>query len=211
MSAQEIPDLRTLLARRGGPGRTRGSVRGRGSGTSSHAGSEALRDNAVRGTDQDAVGSRLSCVGSGYLHDPYAALFATQPAARRLPLLNRGVPSSSQRFNQALIRPRNICPHLCHRPTNRPLPHHLPQLSQTDIFPRCRHRHTILPSQRPIPQHAPRLPRTRLPRKHIRETIFDPAPRPTLHKTDLQLTTKPTGSRPRRNHVHLRNLQYPRP
>lgn len=32
----------------------------------------------------------MSCVELGYLHDPYAKLFATQPSTRRLPLLNRG-------------------------------------------------------------------------------------------------------------------------
>jgi hypothetical protein len=44
----------------------------------------------VRGTDQDAAGSRVSCVELGYLDDPYAKLFATQMTTRRLPLLNRG-------------------------------------------------------------------------------------------------------------------------
>lgn len=44
----------------------------------------------MRNTDQDAAGSRVSCVELGYLDDPYAKLFATQPATRRLPLLNRG-------------------------------------------------------------------------------------------------------------------------
>lgn len=43
------------------------------------------------GTDQDAAGSRVSCVELGYLHDPYARLVATQPSTRRLPLLNRGM------------------------------------------------------------------------------------------------------------------------
>ena len=32
----------------------------------------------------------MSCVELGYLHDPYAKLFATQQTARKLPLLNRG-------------------------------------------------------------------------------------------------------------------------
>ncbi|KAF2703118.1 leucine carboxyl methyltransferase [Pleomassaria siparia CBS 279.74] len=87
--AEEIPNLKTLLSsRRGGSSRSRG--RGRGFLGSSHEGSEVLRDNAVRGTDQDAAGSRVSCVELGYLHDPYAKLFATQASTRRLPLLNRG-------------------------------------------------------------------------------------------------------------------------
>jgi [phosphatase 2A protein]-leucine-carboxy methyltransferase len=82
----EIPNLKTLLgARRGAPSRGRGRGRG-GIGSSS----DEVRDNAVKGTDQDAAGSRVSCVELGYLHDPYAKLFATQPSTRRLPLLNRG-------------------------------------------------------------------------------------------------------------------------
>ncbi|KAF2640289.1 leucine carboxyl methyltransferase [Massarina eburnea CBS 473.64] len=89
MAAKEIPDLRTLLGpRRGGGLRGRGGGRG-GFGTS-HEEKEAVRDSAVRGTDQDAAGSRVSCVELGYLDDPYAELFATQASTRRLPLLNRG-------------------------------------------------------------------------------------------------------------------------
>ena len=89
MAASEIPNLKTLLAsRRGGAVRARGH--GRGFPGSSHEDKEALRDDAVRKTDQDAAGSRVSCVELGYLHDPYAKLFATQPSTRRLPLLNRG-------------------------------------------------------------------------------------------------------------------------
>jgi len=86
-SSDQIPNLRTLL----GPGRgggLRGRARGRGGPGSS---SDEARDNAVKGTDQDAAGSRVSCVELGYLHDPYAKLFAIQPSTRRLPLLNRGM------------------------------------------------------------------------------------------------------------------------
>ncbi|KAF2195280.1 leucine carboxyl methyltransferase 1 [Zopfia rhizophila CBS 207.26] len=89
MAAQEIPNLRTLLGnRRGGP--SRGRERGRGFPGASHEGNGALKDNAVRNTDQDAASSRVSCVELGYLNDSYAKLFATQPVTRRLPLLNRG-------------------------------------------------------------------------------------------------------------------------
>ncbi|KAH7551438.1 leucine carboxyl methyltransferase 1 [Bipolaris maydis] len=88
-SSNEIPNLKTLLGqRRGGSSRGRGSGRG-GLGRSSEERAQIL-DNAVKGTDQDAAGSRVSCVELGYLHDPYAKLFATQPATRKLPLLNRG-------------------------------------------------------------------------------------------------------------------------
>ncbi|KAL1609583.1 carboxy methyl transferase for protein phosphatase 2A [Nothophoma quercina] len=85
-SSNQIPNLRTLL----GSGRG-GALRGRGRGRGGHgSSSDEVKDNAVKGTDQDAAGSRVSCVELGYLHDPYAKLFATQPSTRRLPLLNRG-------------------------------------------------------------------------------------------------------------------------
>lgn len=88
MSAKDIPDLRTLLGQRRG-----GNTRGRGTGHGGlHRSRETAADDAVRNTDQDAAGSRVSCVELGYLDDPYAKLFASQPATRRLPLLNRGVP-----------------------------------------------------------------------------------------------------------------------
>jgi [phosphatase 2A protein]-leucine-carboxy methyltransferase len=89
-SSNEIPNLKTLLGhRRGGGLRGRGPGRG-GLGRPSEE-NEQVRDDAIKGTDQDAAGSRVSCVELGYLHDPYAKLFATQPATRRLPLLNRGI------------------------------------------------------------------------------------------------------------------------
>jgi [phosphatase 2A protein]-leucine-carboxy methyltransferase len=88
-SSNEIPNLKTLLGNRRGGG-LRGRGRGGGGLGSSREENEQVRDDAVKGTDQDAAGSRVSCVELGYLHDPYAKLFATQPATRRLPLLNRG-------------------------------------------------------------------------------------------------------------------------
>ncbi len=107
-SSNEIPNLKTLLGtRRGGAPRGRG--RGRGELGSSSEATGPIRDNAVKGTDQDAAGSRMSCVELGYLHDPYAKLFATQPLARRLPLLNRG--SFSEEFFQSSLR-LLICFHL---------------------------------------------------------------------------------------------------
>ncbi|KAG9186179.1 [phosphatase 2A protein]-leucine-carboxy methyltransferase [Alternaria panax] len=88
-ASNEIPNLRTLLGPgRGGPSRARGRGRG-GPGGSSQERAQAA-DDAVKATDQDAAGSRVSCVELGYLHDPYAKLFATQHTARKLPLLNRG-------------------------------------------------------------------------------------------------------------------------
>ncbi|KAF2687849.1 leucine carboxyl methyltransferase [Lentithecium fluviatile CBS 122367] len=95
MAAREIPNLKTLLGRgRGGGlrgrGRGRGGIRPGREDREESEESDADRDSAVRGTDQDAAGSRLSCVELGYLDDPYAKLFATQTMTRRLPLLNRG-------------------------------------------------------------------------------------------------------------------------
>lgn len=88
-SNSQIPNLKTLLGNpRGGGLRGRGRGR-RGIGGSSEE-TQQIRDNAVKATDQDAAGSRASCVELGYLHDPYAKLFATQLTTRRLPLLNRG-------------------------------------------------------------------------------------------------------------------------
>ncbi|KAF2807771.1 leucine carboxyl methyltransferase [Mytilinidion resinicola] len=87
MAAPEIPNLKSLLAQR------RGGLHARGRGPRapiSHETSEAAKDDAVKGTDQDAAGSRVSCVELGYLDDPYAKVFAAQQTVRRLPLLNRG-------------------------------------------------------------------------------------------------------------------------
>ncbi|KAJ4375108.1 carboxy methyl transferase for protein phosphatase 2A [Neocucurbitaria cava] len=88
-SSNEIPNLKTLLGNRRGGG-LRGRGRGRGGLGGSSEEREQVKDNAVKSTDQDAAGSRVSCVELGYLHDPYAKLFATQQSVRRLPLLNRG-------------------------------------------------------------------------------------------------------------------------
>lgn len=89
MSSSEIPNLKTLLgARRGGHSRGRG--RGRGTAGATHQGNDALKDEAVQKTDDDAAGFRLSSVELGYLDDPYAKYFATQSRARRPPLINRG-------------------------------------------------------------------------------------------------------------------------
>lgn len=89
-SSNEIPNLRTLLGQ-GRGGATRGKSRGRGGTGGSNTDNDQAKDNAVKGTDQDAAGSRVSCVELGYLCDPYAKLFATQQTVRRLPLLNRGI------------------------------------------------------------------------------------------------------------------------
>lgn len=52
------------------------------------------KDRVVQGTDNDASVSRLSAVELGYLDDPFAmALTPASNAARRLPIINRGMRS----------------------------------------------------------------------------------------------------------------------
>lgn len=99
-SSGEIPNLKTLLGQRRGGG-LRGRARERGGFGRSDSEIQQARDDAVKSTDQDAVGSRMSCVELGYLHDPYAKLFATQSTIRRLPLLNRG--TDSPLFKQVAV------------------------------------------------------------------------------------------------------------
>ncbi|KAM5348118.1 hypothetical protein ACJ41O_007942 [Fusarium nematophilum] len=86
MSAPEIPNLLSgLRGARGG--------RGRGRGRGGHGASSVTHEATIQGTDTDASVSRLSAVDLGYLHDPYARFFvqsADGPAARRLPIINRG-------------------------------------------------------------------------------------------------------------------------
>ena len=51
-------------------------------------------DQIVRNTDNDAATSRLSAVEAGYLEDPFARLLTSgEEVTRRLPLMNRGMPS----------------------------------------------------------------------------------------------------------------------
>lgn len=100
-SSNEIPNLKTFLNNRRGTG-LGGRGRGRGGFGSSDEGRAQRQDDAVKGTDQDAAGSRVSCVELGYLHDPYAQLFATRPATRRLPLLNRGMFEDIRALSMAL-------------------------------------------------------------------------------------------------------------
>ncbi|KAM0202925.1 hypothetical protein ACHAPQ_001137 [Fusarium lateritium] len=86
MSSTDIPNLlNSLRGARGG--------RGRGRGRGGHGSSAATHDSTIQGTDTDASVSRLSAVDLGYLDDPYAQYFVQStdgPAARRLPIINRG-------------------------------------------------------------------------------------------------------------------------
>ncbi|KAF4966948.1 hypothetical protein FSARC_5433 [Fusarium sarcochroum] len=86
MPASEIPNLlSSLRSARGG--------RGRGRGRGGHGSPSVTHEATIQGTDTDASVSRLSAVDLGYLEDPYAQYFVQStdgPAARRLPIINRG-------------------------------------------------------------------------------------------------------------------------
>ncbi|KAK3818994.1 MAG: S-adenosyl-L-methionine-dependent methyltransferase [Benniella sp.] len=51
--------------------------------------SSAARDDVIKGTDDDAIISKLSAVDLGYLDDPFVKYFVKRPS-RRPPLINRG-------------------------------------------------------------------------------------------------------------------------
>jgi [phosphatase 2A protein]-leucine-carboxy methyltransferase len=91
MSAPGIPNLRSLNFSR--PiGRGRGRGRGQGTGAEVNPDDPASKDRIIQGTDQDALGSRLSAVNTGYLKDPYIKYFFkgnSQPT--RFPIINRGM------------------------------------------------------------------------------------------------------------------------
>ncbi|MCJ1432298.1 hypothetical protein MMC27_001654 [Xylographa pallens] len=92
MAAAHIPNLLTSRhARPVGRGRGRGS-RGHNNdeGKEEPEAARARKDKIVQGTDIDANVSRMSAVEVGYLHDPYAKLFATVGSQRRFPIINRG-------------------------------------------------------------------------------------------------------------------------
>jgi [phosphatase 2A protein]-leucine-carboxy methyltransferase len=90
MSAPGIPDLRSLkFSRPAGRGRGRG--RGQGISGGANPDDPEAQDRIIQGTDQDALGSRLSAVNAGYLKDPYIKYFYkenSQPT--RFPIINRG-------------------------------------------------------------------------------------------------------------------------
>jgi hypothetical protein len=125
MSASQIPNLNTL--RRGGG---RGRLRGRGGFGTGTPGEErhgsrgiAAQDRVVQGTDNDASVSRLSAVEIGYLEDPFArALTPPGSETRRLPIINRGNPSTMQSLylccrSDMKLHNRHLRPHHRHRPT----------------------------------------------------------------------------------------------
>ncbi|KAG0244104.1 S-adenosyl-L-methionine-dependent methyltransferase [Mortierella sp. GBAus27b] len=51
--------------------------------------SSAGRDDVIKGTDDDAITSKLSAVDLGYLDDPFVKHFVKRPS-RRPPIINRG-------------------------------------------------------------------------------------------------------------------------
>ncbi|KAG0006417.1 hypothetical protein BGZ65_008284 [Modicella reniformis] len=51
--------------------------------------SSAGRDDVIKGTDDDAIISKLSAVDLGYLDDPFVKYFVKRPS-RRPPIINRG-------------------------------------------------------------------------------------------------------------------------
>lgn len=103
MAAQQIPNLNTLLRGRGGRGRGRGRARGGNASSSEHHGSAPSADAIVQRTDDDAAGSRMSAVDSGYLEDPFARAFYDGGVTRRFPIMNRGQELSNHRRCPALI------------------------------------------------------------------------------------------------------------
>ncbi|KAI9801450.1 MAG: carboxy methyl transferase for protein phosphatase 2A [Piccolia ochrophora] len=93
MTAPSIPNLTTLRAAQPNPS-ARGRGRGRGQPASDSPSTslddEQAKDKIVQHTDQDASLSRLSAVEVGYLVDPFAKDFITEPSQRRFPIINRG-------------------------------------------------------------------------------------------------------------------------
>jgi hypothetical protein len=62
-----------------------------GTATTLNATEKESKDRIVQQTDQDASQSRLSAVEMGYLVDDFAKALCTNKAARKFPLINRGV------------------------------------------------------------------------------------------------------------------------
>ncbi|KAI1317612.1 hypothetical protein EDD11_008182 [Mortierella claussenii] len=58
-------------------------------GPDANGGTRVGRDDVIKGTDDDAIISKLSAVNLGYLDDPFVKHFVKRPS-RRPPLINRG-------------------------------------------------------------------------------------------------------------------------
>jgi [phosphatase 2A protein]-leucine-carboxy methyltransferase len=67
-------------------------MRGRGPSASGEADDNPANNDAIiQGTDNDALGSRLSAVNAGYLQDSYIKYFYTDDVpSTRFPIINRG-------------------------------------------------------------------------------------------------------------------------
>jgi [phosphatase 2A protein]-leucine-carboxy methyltransferase len=122
MTTPQIPHL-SNFRRRGGQGRARGRAALSGDELKDQPSDEEKKtsqDRIVQSTDNDASVSRLSAVEAGYLTDPYAGALTTGEAARRYPIINRGICNSDPSFGAYLYNHadrellRNLCPHDCH-------------------------------------------------------------------------------------------------
>ncbi|KAJ3001014.1 hypothetical protein HDV02_000083 [Globomyces sp. JEL0801] len=54
-----------------------------------------MEDETVQGTNDDALGSKLSCINAGYLEDGFSQVFLKR-APKRPPIINRGMANYSQ-------------------------------------------------------------------------------------------------------------------
>lgn len=94
MNAPQIPNLLSLRSARGGrtANRRGGSTAAQATTTRNEA-----HDRIIQQTDDDAAGSRLSAVETGYLEDAFADAFwegegdgEAREKPRRMPIINRG-------------------------------------------------------------------------------------------------------------------------
>ncbi|KAK3823661.1 MAG: S-adenosyl-L-methionine-dependent methyltransferase [Linnemannia elongata] len=75
--------------RMGGPAAAGAPGRGPLPPSMMHDEPQVARDDVIKGTDDDAIISKLSAVNLGYLDDPFVKHFVKRPS-RRPPLINRG-------------------------------------------------------------------------------------------------------------------------
>ncbi|KAF2147409.1 uncharacterized protein K452DRAFT_323516 [Aplosporella prunicola CBS 121167] len=99
MAAPQIPNLNSLRSGRGGL-----RARGRGRGQPGADASAEHQDKIVQNTDNDASGSRMSAVESGYLDDPFARAFITEQVSRRYPIIHRGTYVRTTAIDQLVDR-----------------------------------------------------------------------------------------------------------
>jgi [phosphatase 2A protein]-leucine-carboxy methyltransferase len=95
MNAPQIPNLLSLRSARGG--RLANRRGGGGTPQASTPTRSETHDRIIQQTDDDAAGSRLSAVETGYLEDDFARAFwegeegdNAREKPRRMPIINRG-------------------------------------------------------------------------------------------------------------------------